>query len=544
MLTPLTPQQTQWVEQTLASLSTEHCIAQMLNISSSQDSPAHWLEVLAKTPVGALSARTQTAEAYQTLLAAIQAGSSISALVLANMEHGAAEWATYGTDFPWPMAAGAANDEALMAVMGEATAVEARHLGVNWVLCPVVDLNINPNNPITNIRSLGDQPERVGQLASALIRALQQHGVAATAKHFPGDGMDDRDQHLVTTVNTLRFDEWMRTFGQVWKAVIDAGVMTIMPGHISLPDYQGFAEHPEDAPPATISRALLTDLLRGELGFEGVIVSDASGMIGLASRVRPEERAVASIAAGIDVYLNANLEVDFPALVQAATDGRLSEAQIRASTRRVLELKARLNLVEMPLGPAPTSAQTAAFQDAAQQMAERSMTVLRNNGQLPVKLSAGAKVLTVTIAQLNLMMGQSDLTVFDEALRERGFVVEHVLNPRSDALRELAKTHEAVFVNIYNTPFMTLGNIRVAGDSFINWGWRELLMTHPQVCYTAFGSPYVGYELPQVSTLLATYGGTAVSQKAAVRVWLGEIEAQGVLPVRMPRLAIQALLGN
>jgi beta-N-acetylhexosaminidase len=183
------------------------------------------------------------------------------------------------------MAAGAANDPGLVAELGKATAIEARHIGVNWCLTPVVDLNYNFDNPVVNIRSMGDQPERVAHLVSILIQALQAHGVAATAKHFPGDGMDSRDQHLVTTINSLPFDRWLETYGYVWKQAIDAGIWTIMPGHISLPAFQGFVEQEEDAPPATISRELLETLLRQELGFDGVIVSDATGMMGFASRL-------------------------------------------------------------------------------------------------------------------------------------------------------------------------------------------------------------------------------------------------------------------
>jgi beta-N-acetylhexosaminidase len=541
MIQSLTSQQRRWVEKTLDGLSLEQCIGQMLNVSRSEDSAAYWLKLFEEVPVGCMSARTASAEAYRALLAEIQAHSPIPLLVLANMEHGAAEWKGYGTAFPWPMAAGAADEGSLVAAMGQAIAVEARHIGVNWVLNPVVDLNYNSNNPITNIRSMGDDPDRVCRLAPAWVQALQAHGVAATAKHFPGDGMDDRDQHLVTTVNTLPFEQWLGTYGRVWKAAIDAGVMTIMPGHISLPDYQGYANRPEAAPPATLSRRLLIDLLRQELGFGGLIVSDSTSMVGLTSRVRPEERAVAAIVAGIDVYLNADPERDSGCLVRAVRDGRLPEERIRASTRRVLELKARLNLREAPLGPAPTSGEQADFERAAQDMADKSIVILRSDGRPPVHLAAGASVLTVTVGQLNPMMRQADLDVFDEEMRRRGFQVEHLLNPNTRELLAAARAHDAVFIHVYVTPFTTMGTVRVTGGGFGSWGWRSLFNEHPCVLYTAFGSPYVAYELPHVPNLVATFGGTPVSQRAAVKVWLGEMDAQGTLPVRVPRVTIRSL---
>jgi beta-N-acetylhexosaminidase len=540
MIQMLTDQQAQWVEATLNSLSLEQCIAQLLCVSQGQDSKEYWLRLIEEKQIGCMRARTKSAQTYHELLLEAQKHSPIPLLVPANMEFGAAELRGYGTEFPLQMAAGAADDEALMSMRGQAIATEARHIGVNWVFNPVVDLNYNFDNPITNIRSLGDDPDRVSRLACAQIRALQQYGLAATAKHFPGDGIDDRDQHLLTTVNSLPFDQWMETYGRVWKAVIDAGVMCIMPGHISLPDYQGYAERPESAPPATLSRKLLVDLLRQDLGFDGLIVSDNASMIGLTSRASADERVVKSIASGIDVYLNADPDLDYERLVQAVRDGRLSEERVRQSARRVLEMKARINLFENPFGPAPTSEQTAAFRRAAEEMAEKSITVLRGGGQLLPEMVPPTKVLTVTYARLNPMMGMTDLETFDQELRERGFQVEHLLNPDSRELRRAAREHDVVFINLYQMPMTSLGSARLT-SSFRTWGWRSLFVEHPAVAYTAFGNPYVAYELPHVPNLLATYGGSDVSQRAAVKVWLGETEAQGTVPVRMPQVQIRPL---
>lgn len=485
-----------------------------------------------------MRARTNSAESYRALLAETQARSPIPLLVPANMEHGAAELGGYGTDFPWAMAAGAANDEALMAARGEAVALEARHVGVNWVFHPVVDLNYNCNNPITNVRSMGDQPERVSRLAVATIQALQANGLAATAKHFPGDGIDDRDQHLLTTINSLPFVQWLETYGRVWRSVIDAGVMCIMPGHISLPDYQGYQEKPEAAPPATLSAKLLIDLLRQELGFAGMIVSDNANMIGLRINTNPEDQIVLSIASGIDMYLNADPEHDFDRLLQGVKDGRVSEERIQDAARRVLEMKARLNLFEDAFGPAPTAEQSKSFQTAARHMADKSITILRQNEPLVLVLEPGDKVLTATYGHFSHLFGESDLEAFDQALIERGFEVTHLLNPDSDELRQTAEKSRAVFMNISVIPFTTLGNIRMT-DSFCTWGWRSIYLAHPQVAYTAFGSPYLAYEAPNLPRLIAAYGRSAVSQQAAVKFWLGEIDAQGTLPVQMPQVQIQ-----
>jgi beta-N-acetylhexosaminidase len=539
MIQALPPKQAQWVEKTLSKLSLEESIAQLLCISQGESSKEYWLRLIEKMPIGSMRARTKSAQIYQALLQETQKHSPIPLLVPANMEHGAAELGGYGTDFPWAMAAGAADDEALMTTRGQAIALEARHIGINWVFHPVVDLNYNPNNPVTNIRSMGDQPERVSRLAVATIQALQANGLAATAKHFPGDGIDDRDQHLLTTVNSLPFAQWLETYGQVWRAVIEAGVTCIMPGHISLPDYQGYHDHPGAAPPATLSPELLVDLLRQELGFEGMIVSDNASMIGLRIHTNPEDQIVSCIAAGIDMYLNADPEHDFERLLQGVRDGRLSEERIQQATRRVLEMKARLNLFETAFGPAPTAEQTARFQEAAQSMADKSVTILRQNEPLTLTLEPGAKVLTVTYGQFSPLFGESDLEAFDQALAERGFEVTHLLNPTSNELRQAAQSHQAVFINLSITPFTALGSIRMT-DSFRTWGWRSLYLTHPQVVYTAFGNPYIAYEAPNLPRLMTTYGRSIVSQRAAVKVWLGEMDAQGTLPVQMPQVQIKS----
>jgi beta-N-acetylhexosaminidase len=379
------------------------------------------------------------------------------------------------------------------------------------------------------------------------VQGLQAEGrLAATAKHFPGDGIDDRDQHLSTTVNSLPFEQWQATYGRVWRAIIEAGVMSIMPGHIALPDYQGFTDRPEEAPPATLDPKLLVDLLRTELGFDGLLISDASGMIGIGSRVSSEARVVQCINAGLDVYLFPETLKDFERLIQAVEQGRLSEERVRQAARRVLELKARLNLHRDPFGPKPSATDKSTYQQAAQTMADKSITVLRSDGRPPLNLKPGSRVLTVTISQpspFNKFMPQLDLEVFDEELRRRGFQVEHLLNPEDDLLSEKAGEVDVVFMNLMTLPYMVLGTVRNLVGHLGHWRWRSLFADYPHVVFTSFGNPYVLHEMPHLPNLLAAYGNSPVSQRAAVKVWLGEIEAQGDCPVSLPKITIHALWG-
>ncbi|MCA9883243.1 MAG: hypothetical protein KC708_09745 [Anaerolineae bacterium] len=538
-MTLLTDQQENWVQSTLDSMSIEECAGQLLCPMMPHFSTEDWLRLLDEIPLGTLFIRRMPLDEMRSMLTTLQDHVRVPLLVAGDLEHGAIAIADKSTSFPWPMAMAAANDENLMRSCGQATAIEGRHAGLNWTFSPVIDLNLNFNNPITNIRSMGDDPDRITRLALALIEGLQQNGMLATAKHFPGDGVDDRDHHLVTSLNTLPMDQWWELYGKVWRAVIEAGVGCVMPGHIGLPDYQGYRDHPDDAPPATLDPKLLQELLREELGFDGLIVSDASPMNGLATRLPPERRVVESIKSGIDIYLFPNTVEDYRHIVEAAHSGDLPEARLRDAARRVLEAKAWLKLDEAFFGPEPTIEQTEAFQVASTQMAEQSITVIKQGDDFPVTLPAGARVLTVTIGQVNPAFGIVDLEEFDAALTQRGFTVTHMLNPTNDDLRSAAKEHDAVFVNVYTLPYGTPGTIRTVVGHFNNWGWRSIFAEHEHVYFTAFGSPYLLYETPHAPNLLATFGGAPEQQQAAVRVWLGEVQPQGSLPVRLPMTRVQ-----
>ena len=544
MIMPLTADQQKWVDTTLDTLTIPECLGQLLCPSSPRSTTSEWLDLMQKVPFGVISLRGATTAATRERMLHLQDAAAVPILAGGDMEQGA-NILTDSVEFPRPMAMGAANDAALVRKIGQATAAEARYAGMHWTFSPVIDLNYNFLNPITNVRALSDEPERVIRLATAMIQGLQGDGLlAATAKHFPGDGMDDRDQHLATTINNLPFADWQATYGKVWRAAIDAGVFCVMPGHISLPAYQGFADRPVDAPPATLDAKLLIDLLRKELGFDGLIISDATGMIGLTTRVPTAQRVVECIKAGCDVYLFPETVEDYERLLGAVKDGRLAEERVRAAARRVLELKARLNLHIDPFGPKPTDADLNSYQATAQAVADKSITALRGADRLSGARQPGGRVLTVTIganSQFNRFMPPRELAVVDEELRLRGFQVEHLFNPGDEELLAKAGEADVVFMNLLMLPYMVMGSIHNLVGHLGHWRWRSLFIDHPQVYYTSFGNPYVLHEMPHLPNLLAAYSDSPASQRAAVKVWLGELAAQGDCPVRLPEVKIQPL---
>ena len=535
MIKPLSAQDRQWVETTLAGMTLEERVGHLLCPEDQNYSLSDWERILREVPLGCCFFARNSPQRLHACLELIQQQSRIPVLVSSDLEHGAGVMIEGCTDFPFSMAAGAANDARLMQVMGQSTAKEGRHHGIHWTFSPVVDLNRNFQNPVTNVRSLGDDERMVLPLAQAWINGMQQDGLlAATAKHFPGDGVDDRDQHLCTSINSLPMNIWRRSYGSVWRGVIDTGVMSIMCGHIALPAYEGLTDTPSDAMPATLNPRLQIDLLRNELGFTGLIVSDAAPMVGMTSRVRSADQVVQNILSGSDVYLFADPIRDFHHLLEAVRDGRLTRDRLDESVRRVLELKARLGLQHDCFGAAPSAAELATYRAAAQEMAEKSITLVRGNDMTPVQLKPGDRVLTATVMQRQAREELAhELTTVDDELRKRGLQVDHISCPSHTELIERASQYDCVFINIVHTPHALMGTMRLTGEMAMTF-WRSFWVDYPHAVFTSFGSPYHLYEFPHLPNMILAYGPSEFSQQAAVAVWLGEKQPQGVCPVILP----------
>lgn len=518
-------------------MSVEECLQEML-CPDLRGTSEEFSDTIKAHPTGCIFVSPRPGSEISDLVRTLRDERKTPPLVCADVEKSARLFAPGAADFPTPMAMGAARQPGLMCEMARSCARESRAVGINWTLAPVADINMNFLNCVTNTRALGDQPDIHCELLKPWIKTLQENGLAATAKHFPGDGVDDRDQHLCTSVNSLPMHEWEATFGRVWKTVIDAGVMAIMPGHISLPAWQGYAQDVAECLPATIDPRLLIDLLRDRLGFEGVIISDAAVMVGLSSRAPDEERVIQFVEAGGDVYLFADPERDFQRLLKAFQSGRLSEQRIRESATRVLNMKEKLGLFEDVFGPVPESAEREIADKAAVDAAEAAVTLLKRDQHFPIDRNRVKKALTVTLRYDNEGRKPLDLEVFDKELRADGIEVDHHLNPDFRTLRKIAGDYDCVFINYYVTQHMKLGTLRLIEHIPFSF-WRSFVPDHASVCHTTFGTPYVEYDLPFIGNLLCTYGPEETSQRAAARAWLGKLVPRGKCPVRMPKTTVQ-----
>jgi len=397
-----------------------------------------------------------------------------------------------------------------------------------WTYAPIVDVNLNPDNPITNTRGLGDDPERISRLANAMIHGMQEHGLAACAKHFPGDGIDDTDQHIAASVNSLSIEKWKAVSGRTFASAFAQGVWSVMIGHIALPAWDGTPDARGAYRPATVNPRIVTDLLRKEMGFDGLIVTDDMNMGGVAGYMNFRDLTVNCIKAGCDMLLFPQLPESYHALTAAVESGELPEERINEAARRVLEFKARLGL---HLGTnnteEPSDTVHHEFDEAARNIEENSIHLVQDvNGILPLKdLKPGAKVLTITLTNDGI-----DCPLIDEELRARGFEVEHIAAPALSQVDPYLDKVDAIFVNLTFRANWCIGSPRAVGPQnrvFMN----GFYMRHPRVIFTSFGSPYHLRQFPTFPVYINMHSTSSGSQRAAVKAWFGEIPMRSDGPV-------------
>ena len=467
-----------------------------------------------------------------------------------------------GTMFPPQMALGATRDTSLAYQQGRVTATEGRALGVHIAFAPVLDVNNNPGNPVIGMRSFGEDPHLVASMGAALIHGLQEHGMVATGKHFPGHGDTDENSHLtITTVHASRAR--IDTVELVpFRRAIAAGLEGMMTFHGIIPSL-------DTTPiPATLNPAIMTGLLRKQLGFNGLLITDAMDMNGVLSRVtvgqtaKPgqpvqgsygtinnsvgiAEACKLAIAAGADILL---MPSDVPgaidAVVAGVREGRFTQARVDSSVRRVLEIKQRLSLDRrrlVDLDSVRALVGDTANLAIAAQTAERAITLAKDSLSLVPLLQAGLaqppRVLSITIAtRTDLPAGAT----FNAELRRVAPVLRtELVNPEDPSpnfarLLSLADSSDIAIVGSYLTTGTNVSNPNAPEP--IAQFMRDLVQRHPRTIVVAFGNPYLLQQVPAASSYLVGWGGFPVSQAAAGRALVGATAISGRLPISIPPL--------
>ncbi|HTU45945.1 MAG TPA: glycoside hydrolase family 3 N-terminal domain-containing protein [Bryobacteraceae bacterium] len=458
--------------------------------------------------------------------------------VASDFERGASMRVADTARFPYLMAFGAAHDLAATKELGAATAREARALGVNWVFAPDADVNNNPDNPIINVRSFGEDPQEVAAGVSAFIEGAHsevRNYVLVTAKHFPGHGDTAQDSHMQMAILDQPKERIESVELTPFRAAIEHGVDAIMTAHVAVPAFDAADM------PATVSQNVLTGLLRRELGFKGIIVTDAMEMQGLASLYSEGEAAVRAIEAGADVLLMpTNPEVCIRALTQAVERKRISAERINASAAKILAAKRAVGLFRshvVDLDSISDDLEEQKLGRLAQSVADRALTLVKDDKHLfPMDPEDGSCLVIIDERQFSQRGG----ALFNELHRRIPALTAYVVNPSiPDNVLSFIAIEASRCKQIYVAAFVTVAANRgsVALEGGLNTFMNTIVHSSVPVALISLGSPYLLRDFPDVSAYLATFSTASTSETAAARAMLGEIPISGRMPVSIPGLA-------
>jgi beta-glucosidase-like glycosyl hydrolase/CubicO group peptidase (beta-lactamase class C family) len=558
-LKKLSPAANAWVESTLRKMTVDEKIGQLLFTTyhgsfTAMDSAAYQqvLHDVSDLHVGGFIVITHgsplgivKSQAYPTAVLnnQLQAKSKLPLLVGADFERGTAMRLDEGTSFPTNMALAAGGEPKDAYTMGKITALEARAVGVHWIYAPVADVNNNPGNPIINTRSFGEDPERVAQFVSAFVRGVEENGGLATAKHFPGHGDTAADSHIDLPVITANRERLEHLELVPFRAAMAAHVGSVMTGHLSIP-----ALEPDSNTPATLSSNILTGLLRKQLGFEGLVVTDAMDMGGITVRYAPGEGAVRAIAAGADCVLMPPVpDAAFESLQSAVKSGRISKARLDSSVRRILQAKARLGLYSnrlVDVNAINHKFGSFAWQKEAQDISDRGVTLLRDTPhRLPLDATKSSRALLLAFYADPEPYPGEDL---ERELRSK---FDSVTTLRADTRFVSAGILKLPPTNSYDVAILAMfvrvsdrkGNVDVPAEQAALA--EQIYKTGKPVITVGLGSPYLIERFPQAETWLAAFGISDVAQISVARALFGEIPVRGKLPVTVPGVNMQAGFG-
>lgn len=538
----------EWVKTTLASMTREEKITQLFCLVA-YSSDEGYLDYLSRVlKIGGIMCRVMPTDEVIKTVSHLQSASRIPMLISANLEAGGSGVSTEGTRLGCEMAVAASNNIENAKSLGMICGKEGKALGVNWAFAPIADIDLNFRNPITNTRTFGSDPETVKNCSLEYINAVQSYGLAASIKHFPGDGVDERDQHLVSSVNDLSTEKWDETYGSIYKAAIDAGVKTVMVGHIMLPNYSK-AINPsltdEELLPASLSPELVNGLLRERLGFNGLVVTDSTTMAGFAVAMDRKNAVPRAIASGCDMFLfTKNLEEDIAYMRAGVENGIITEERLDEAVTRILALKASLGLNKGNIIPDPELARLTVGCEEHKKLsmtcADESITLVKNKENiLPITPEKFKRVLFYSIESEEGQMGYGAKVGandrFMEKLRSRGFEVEKFVPKQGfEGMMASAEEYKSKYdLIIYSANMATKSN-----QTVVRIEWCQpmganvpMYITSIPTVFVSLENPYHLLDAPRVRTYINTYGSSDEILDSLVDKLTGVSEFKGVSPV-------------
>ena len=547
-----------WVEETIDSMSLEEKVGQLFVQLITNPAPEAIQSMIQTYYPGGLCLQKSDRDTIYEQCKISQEASRIPLLLTTNADNGGDGCIADGTFIATAAEAGAGQDSKTAYDIGYVAGRESARVGANWIFNPCADIYMNWRNTIINTRAFGDNAEDVIKHVRAYIDGLHQSNVACCCKHFPGDGVEERDQHLVLSVNDLSADEWNNTFRKVYQTLINDGIETIMAGHIALPEMSrklrpGIKDH--EIMPATLAPELLTDLLREEMGFNGVIITDASRMAGFTCMEKRSLAVPKCIASGCDVFLfSSDMEEDFQYMMDGVKNGIITEERLNDALHRILGLKAKLQLYKQEnLIPEPSvKYEVIGCQEhleLAKEAAERCITLVKDTQQnLPINPEKQKRARLIFVSSTPITKaykGDPVKQVVVEELERAGFAVdvapnfhdlevEHGPNPMNAITmmeygkrEDFASQYDVVFVFINLEGYAQENQVRLRWScshcSEVPWYVTELLTIGVSLNYTNHL-----IDVPQIHTFINAYSPTRTTIRAAIDKICGKSAFTGV----------------
>ncbi len=584
----LSDEDIKWVKDTIAGMTIEEKIGQLffnLGMNKEED---YLKGIVSKYHIGGARYQGGNAKQVHEQNRILQENSKIPLIIACNTESGGNGACSDGTMIGDHVKIGATNKKENAYEFGRMSNKESHAIGCNMAFAPVCDINLNWRNPIISNRCFSNDAQTVADMSVEYMRgAMANDGFACAAKHFPGDGLDERDQHLAPSINTYGTQEWMDTFGKVYSSLIDAGLPAIMAGHIMLPSWEkeinpSITE--EEMMPATLSKPLLNGLLRENLGFNGMIVTDASHMIGLTCMMKRSEVLPSAIAAGCDMFLFFNdMDEDYGYMMDGYKNGTISEERLQEALERILALKASMGLnkkakteIVPPVENIDSIVGCAEHKEFAKKMADEAITLVKSKEDIfPITPKKYKRIMIVpvkggTSAGMFALMGMGAKPVEQDlksALEEKGFEVTIFEEPIAKIVAEIqeaqyeakrtnnpdlvkqvmgknmnvyfaAKTRVDDFVNKQDL-IITLGQVKSKGSVVerVSWGMGKgggeipWYVNELPVVVASVGHPFLLSDAPFAKTYINCYDGSKDTVNSLVEKLTGESEFKGTDPV-------------
>lgn len=528
----LSEKQADWVRNTKKGMSREQKIGQLFCVLGDAYEPETLKELVKTYGIGGVLFRPDTLEKIQTKYSSLDEYAGIPLLKAANLEEGGAGVLTDGTYYGSQMQVAAAADLTCTENFAKVCAAEGRKAGVNWTFSPVADIDYNLRNPITNVRTFGNDPEIVLKNASVFVKELQKYGMAASCKHFPGDGVDFRDQHLHPTYNDLSATEWFSSYGKIYERLIEEGLLSIMVGHIVQPNviryFNSNATEKEELP-ASLSKEMMTGVLRERFGFNGVIITDATIMGGYTMAMPRKEGIPTSIQAGCDmICFSTDIYEDICYVKEGIENKMLSEERLDEAVTRILALKAKVaGKLEK------NEADEISFEQCqkwSKECADKAITLVKDIQDLvPVRKETYPKIRLAVMGEDSMFDGSLRETA-KEVLEENGFQVE-MYDPFTDDLHGSSRLPGDRLTLI-------LANYQTASNNTtvrINWCPKHALeiprfVNEEKTAFVSFANPYHLQDIPRVRTFVNAYTATKTTVRLAIEKLTGKSTFTGISP--------------